>query len=233
MKGEKKRRTRQNSQRNPGKDDNTPTESKDTANASMLTEQEAMEAIQAKIIADIQAVLVDVKKDLNEAIGTLKSELVDFRGEMCAKLNGISELKEITDRVEATEQRVADVEESHTEHAEMLAYTLDLQKSIQAQLTDLEARSRRNNIRIHGIAERAEGDNMKTFLEQFFKRELSLTETPLGIQRCHRSLGPRPPQESNPRSVLVYFLEYTTKELVLRSAWRKKEIHYNGKQVFF
>lgn len=152
---------------------------------------------------------------------------------MCTNLNGISsELKEITDRVEATEQRVADVEESHAEHAEMLMYTIELQKSIQAQLTDLEARSRRNNIRIHGIAEGAEGDNMKTFLEQFFKNELSLT-TPLGIQRCHRSLGPRPPQDSNPRSVLVYFLEYTTKEQVLRSAWRKKEIHYNGKRVFF
>lgn len=174
-----------------------------------------MEAIQTKIIAEIQAAIVDVKKDLNEAIGTLKSKLVDFRGEMCTKLNGISsELKEITDRVEATEQRVADVEESQAEHVEMLTYTLELQKSIQAQLTDLEARSRRNNIRIHGIPEGAEGDNMKTFLEQ---NELTLT-TPLGIQRCHRSFGPRPPQDANPRSVLVYFLEYTTKEQALRSA---------------
>ncbi|KAE8294796.1 hypothetical protein D5F01_LYC05713 [Larimichthys crocea] len=120
---------------------------------------------------------------------------------MSTKLNDISsELKEITDRVEATEQRVAEVEESHAEHAEMITYTLELQKSIQAQLTDLEARSRRNNIRIRGIAEGSEGDNMKTFLEQFLKDELSLTETPLGIQRCHRSLGPRPPQDSNPRN---------------------------------
>lgn len=46
---------------------------------------------------------------------------------------------------------MADVEESHTETTEMLAYTLKLQKSIQAQLTDREARSRRNNIQIHGI----------------------------------------------------------------------------------
>ncbi|KAE8293734.1 hypothetical protein D5F01_LYC08848 [Larimichthys crocea] len=231
MPGGRRRHTRQNPQE---ENDNSPSESEDTTNVSILAEQEAMEAIQTKIIAEIQAVHVDVKKDLNEAIGTLKNELADFRGEMSTKLNDISsELKEITDRVEATEQRVAEVEESHAEHAEMITYTLELQKSIQAQLTDLEARSRRNNIRIRGIAEGSEGDNMKTFLEQFLKDELSLTETPLGIQRCHRSLGPRPPQDSNPRSVLVYFLEYTTKEQVLRSAWRKKEIHYKGKRVFF
>lgn len=209
-------------------------ESEDTAKVSMLAEHEAMEAVQAKIIAEIQAVRVDVKKEFNEALGTLKSELVDFRGEISTKLNGIStELREITDRVEATEQRVAVVEESHAETAEMLTYTLKLQESIQAQLTDLEGRSRRNNIRIHGIPEGAEGDNMKVFLEEFFKSELSLTETPLGIQRCHRTLRPRPPQSANPRSVLFYFLEYSTKELVLRSAWRKKEIHYEGRRVFF
>lgn len=231
MKTGNKKQTRGNSRQNQRKDDKPPTKSEDTANVSMLAEQEAMEA---KIIAEIQAIRVDVKKELSEAIGTLKSELVDFRGEISTKLNGISsELREITDRVEATEQRVADVEESHAEAAEMLTYTLELQKSIQTQLTDLEARSRRNNIRIHGIPEGAEGDNMKTFLEEFFKSVLSLTEPPLGIQRCHRSLGPRPPQSANPRSVLVYFLEYTTKEKVLRSAWGKKELQYDGRRVFF
>lgn len=105
-----KRQTRSNSRRNLRKDDNSPTESEDTAKVSMLVEHEALEAVQAKLMAEIQAVRVDV------------SELVDFRGEISTKLNGIStELREITDRVEATEQRVAVDEESH-----------GLQESIQA-----------------------------------------------------------------------------------------------------
>ena len=132
------------------------------------------------------------------------------------------------------EQRVTDVEDRNTDNAEALTYILELQQTLQTQLTDLEARSRRNNLRIHGIPEGAEGDNMKTFLEDFFRSELSLADTPLfGIQRCHRSLGPKPPQGANPRSVLVCFLEYTTKELVLRTAWRKKVTNYSGKRVFF
>lgn len=69
------------------------------------------------------------------------------------------------------EQRVADVEECNADINEVLAYKLELQKSIQAQLTDLEALSHRNNICIHGIPEGAEGDNMKAFLEGLKKKK--------------------------------------------------------------
>lgn len=55
----------------------------------------------------------------------------------------------------------------------------------------------------------------------------------LGIQRCHRSLGPKPPPNSNPRSIVIHFLEYTTKDLVLRSAWGKKVIQLKGGWVYF
>lgn len=90
------------------------------------------------------------------------------------------------------------------------------------KLTNIEARSWRNNIRLHGIPEEAKGNNIQEFIESFIKTELSLSDTDFGIQRCHRTLGPKPPPNANPRSVVIYFLEYKTKELVPRSAWRKK-----------
>lgn len=128
---------------------------------------------------------------------------------------------------------MADMEDCDTDNTEALTYKLKLQQTLQAQLTDLEACSRRNNIRIHGIPEGPEGDNMKTFLEEFFKSELFLPDTPVWYSTCHRSQGPRPPQGANHRSVLICFLECTTKELVLHSAWRKKMTNYSGKRVFF
>lgn len=128
----------------------------DLANKLALANHEDMDAVHANIIAEIQAVRLDVKKELNETIGTLKNELIDFREEVSAKLNDIaSELKEKTDRVEAMEQRVDDMEDCNADNAEALTYTLELQQTLQAQLTDLEARSRRNNIRIHCIPEGA------------------------------------------------------------------------------
>ncbi len=201
---------------------------------SNQAKQENMDAIQANIITEIKAVCSDMKKEYSETIGVLKKELTDFREEVKEKLSTIgSDLQEITKRVEETEQRVADMEEQSTEISELLSHTLEIQQSIQTQLTDLEARSRRNNIRIHGIPEGSEGDDIQDFVEKFIKSELSLSDARLGIQRCHRSLGSRPPQGSSPRSMIIYFQEYKMKEMVLRSAWKKKEICFEGKRVFF
>lgn len=74
---------------------------------------------------------------------------------------------------------------------------------------------------------------MCEFLEEFIKSRLSLPDVDLKIQRCHRSLGPKPPPQAAPRSMIAYFLAYITKEPVRSTAWRKKEVHFNGKIVFF
>lgn len=227
--------TKGKSQQNPKMDDKSPIESGDTVDgASKQADHEGIDAIQANIIAEIKAVRLDLKKEFIETMGPIKKELVDFREDVSQKLSTIvTDLKEITDRVAETEQRVADMEEQGAENSELLSHTLELQDKLQARLTDLESRSRRNNIRIHGIPEGAEGDNIQEFLETFIKTELSLPDVTLAIQRCHRSLGAKPPQGANPRSMVVYFLEYKTKELVLRSAWEKKFIQCDGRRVFF
>ncbi len=116
------------------------------------------------------------------------------------------------------EARITDVEEWSADFREALSQSLQAQKSLQMKLTDLEARSRRNNVCIYGIAEGAEKNNIHQFIENFIKKELELAEVELGIQRCHRSLGPRPPSEAQPRSVIVYFQEFKVKEIVLHSA---------------
>lgn len=74
---------------------------------------------------------------------------------------------------------------------------------------------------------------MKEFIESLIKTELPLQDTGLGIQRCHRALGPKPPQNASPHSVVIFFQEYRTKELVLRSAWKKGEIRLHQQRLFF
>lgn len=135
-----------------------------------------------------------MKKELTENNGQLKSEHGAFRGEVSLKLNNITnDLKNITDQVEQAEQRLAEVEEWSTEAKELLIHTLEVQDTLQEKLTDLEVHSCRNNIRIHGIPEDAEGENIQDFITNFLKTELHLPDTSLGIQRCHRSLGTKSP----------------------------------------
>ncbi|KAJ8375565.1 hypothetical protein SKAU_G00061450 [Synaphobranchus kaupii] len=85
-----------------------------------------------------------------------------------------------------------------------LIQLINNQRALQDKLTDLEGRSRRNNIRIYGVPESAEGTSMHHYVEDLIKTEL----------------------------VVVRFLRFTTKENVLHAAW-KKNVHVQGKRVYF
>ncbi|KAJ4932446.1 hypothetical protein JOQ06_010868 [Pogonophryne albipinna] len=54
----------------------------------------------------------------------------------------------------------------------------------------------------------------------------------LGIARAHRALGPKPAETATPRSTVVRFLKYTSKEEMWRVAWRNS-ITVDGNRVFF
>lgn len=234
MSGSTTRKTKGNLQKTAR---NAESQSQEThaAKLTLTNGDHQMEAMQANIIAELRKVQDEAKNELIDKIETLKTEVSGFRGEMGKRMDGIAEdLKGITQRVDEAERRVADMEEFSVETKDILQHTLDLQMDLQARINDLEARSRRNNIRIHGIPEEVEGTNITLFIDNFLKSELTLDNAPpLHIQRCHRSLGPRPPPSANPRSIVMCFLEYTTKEMVLRAAWAKKVIQFKGRRIYF
>lgn len=98
-------------------------------------------------------------------------------------------------------------------------------KALQQILTDSEFLSRRNNIRIFGVAEGEEGNSGPQFIVKLFKSELPLPQDmDLKIQWVHRSLVLRPQPEAPPRPIIINFQEFTTKEMVLRQAWKKGKI---------
>ncbi|KAF0038038.1 hypothetical protein F2P81_010912 [Scophthalmus maximus] len=161
----------------------------------------------------------------------LKRELADIREEIQQKL---TDLKTTTGWVDKAEGRIADIEECTADLSEALSQSLQTQENLQVKVTDMEARSRCNNLRIYGIPEGTEADDVQQFIDNFIKKELQpLAEVELGIQRCHRALGPKPPAEAQRRSVVVYFQEFKTKELVLHSSWKNKEIYHGDKRIYF
>lgn len=104
---------------------------------------------------------------------------------------------------------------------------------MQEKITDLESRSRRNNIRVFGIPEGTEGSSAAKYLEQLLSTELQLPEgTILQIQRAHRALAQKLGPGVVPRSIIANFLQFETKETILKKVWQKK-IQVGAKQVFF
>ncbi|RXN14948.1 putative transposase element L1Md-A101/L1Md-A102/L1Md-A2 [Labeo rohita] len=73
---------------------------------------------------------------------------------------------------------------------------------------------------------------MMEFLEKMLREKLELqTSQSLQIEKAHRALAPRPPENAPPRSIVVNFLSYRMKEEILRTAWRKKDFVWQERRV--
>lgn len=71
------------------------------------------------------------------------------------------------------------------------------------------------------------------FVANFLRSELALGEMDLKIQRCHRALVPRPPRHAPPRPFVLNVLQNQTKDRVITTAWKKKQVFFKDTRVYF
>lgn len=169
----------------------------------------------------------DLKKDFKDELATLRHELNEKLTEVGTRLQGHDQA--ITD----AEERISAMETSGAATKDALLSLLKEQCRLQEKVTDLESRSRRNNIRVYGVPEGSEGDSMIKFMENLLTAELTLPDgMSLQIQRAHRALTQKPGPDATPRSIVINFQQHVVKETVLKLAWKKK-MHLNNKPFFF
>lgn len=95
----------------------------------------------------------------------------------------------------------------------------------EAKLTDLEGRSRRDNVRVFGVKEGAKENTttMITFVEDLLMRGLELpSSTALNIKGAQRALAAKPPPGAPPRSIVVRFASFKVKDEILKSSLAKE-----------
>ncbi|KAJ1161650.1 hypothetical protein NDU88_002134 [Pleurodeles waltl] len=98
-----------------------------------------------------------------------------------------SDIASFQSRLTGLEQRMGSLEAQATMSRDRDQDLLHLR----SKLTDMEDRSRRDNIRLHGIPESEEGSEMQTFLSSTLPKLTSLyIDPPLEFQRAHR-IGPK------------------------------------------
>ncbi|XP_077340579.1 cadherin EGF LAG seven-pass G-type receptor 2 [Lithobates pipiens] len=146
------------------------------------------------------------------------------------------DLDKIRGRLTTVETRVSDVEDTSHSYGAQLAELREQVKALQHKAIDAEDRQRRNNLRVVGLPEGAEGDQPAHFAEQFFKQLLSIAEVPptYVVERAHRvPTGHRPPG-AFPRPFLVRFLNFCDRDLILTRARKVPELrHGNDKIMLF
>lgn len=153
----------------------------------------------------------------------LRKEVSDLR----------KELGDIKKRMDAAEHRLSESEDNERNSTRVMIHMLQQQTLLKEKCEDLESRSRRNNIRIYSVPEKSEGNNMIDFVSNLIREQLGVT-VELRIERAHSiSVPKRPGQYERPRSIMVLFQSFATKQNVLKAAWMKKIVQVNGNRIYF
>lgn len=107
---------------------------------------------------------------------------------------------------------------------------------LRKKITDLEARSRRNNIRILGLPEGVESNQPLTrFFSNLLQEVLGVELLPSApeLDRAHRALIQRPAAGGRPRAVIICVNKFQVKDLIIRESRRKGNFIYQAANIRF
>ena len=105
---------------------------------------------------------------------------------------------------------------------------------LKAEVTDLEGRSRRCNVRLIGVPETVEGTKPTIFFSNLLMDILGkdVLPSPSELDRAHHALRPKPAEGDKPRAAFICFHKFQTKDMVIRAARNKRDyLKYYGKSV--
>lgn len=144
------------------------------------------------------------------------------------------QMEKLDERLTTVEHRVSNAEDRSIRHERALGYLLRREARLTAKQDDMENRLRRNNIRVYGIPEEAEGKEMVPFMVEFFRTTLTLKDdVEIKLERAHRAIAPKPKTKASTRSIIVRFLDFSVKQAVLQQAWKQRDITFQGQKVYF
>ncbi|KAJ1191550.1 hypothetical protein NDU88_000866 [Pleurodeles waltl] len=135
---------------------------------------------------------------------------------MAAETKSIrTEIASFQTRVLGLEQRVSKVEAHASSFQDRDQELLFLHR----KLTDLEDRSRRDNIRFIGFPENIEGEDRHRFLRDTLLRLTGTTfEPPLEFQRAHRRGPRRTGTDARPRPIIACLLRHPQARQLIQKA---------------
>uniref|UniRef100_A0A087X7F1 L1 transposable element RRM domain-containing protein n=1 Tax=Poecilia formosa TaxID=48698 RepID=A0A087X7F1_POEFO len=195
---------------------------------SMLREEETNEEGMASL-SDSEASLA--ANDSANETANLQTILQELRESCRESGDGFrevkGEIKNVNRRLDEAETRILEAENQQLE--EVVMKLSKVQDEFE-KLVELEGRSRRDNLRLHGIVEGSEdgSPSISAFIDNLLRDKLDIPKSlDLNIERAHHSLGPRAP----PHSIIVKFGTSKVKDEILKRAWQKKGFMVAGRKV--
>lgn len=136
-------------------------------------------------------------------------------------------------RLDLAESRISDIEDSAPMSLKRLERIEHILKDVAIKKEDLEARSRRNNLRLIGVPESTNTGRLDSFVEtllmDLFGKEAFING--FAVERAHRSLGPRPKPGLPPRPIIARLLNFLDRDTALRLAMEKGNLKWQGSRL--
>lgn len=173
-------------------------------------------------------------KQIMAAIQACQSTLTEHIDGLRVDLSFLKQdMQSVKERTTEAEQRISDLEDVVRP---LEGSVQSAQKDLAAhtdKLGDMEDRLRRNNIRLVGFPEGAEGRQVEDFLEQWLKDNMDAATFSrlFAIERAHRVPTRAPRPGAHPRPLIARILHFRDKENILRAARTKGDLSFNGNRI--
>lgn len=186
----------------------------DQADPSALGTEQFSALMQA--ITGCQTTLTAKIEQIQMEVGLVRRDMDKFR-----------------DRLSETERRIGDTEDTLREHGASLRTLQIKMKTVETRAEDQENRNRRNNLRVVGLPEGAEGRDPAAYTEKLL-RDL-LPQAPFSpyfaVERAHRMPSVKGPPGAPPRTFIFRLLNFRDRDLVLREARKLEELRYENVKI--
>ncbi|KAJ1088402.1 hypothetical protein NDU88_001559 [Pleurodeles waltl] len=105
-------------------------------------------------------------------------------------------------------------------------------RSLRAKLTDLEDRSRRDNVRFFGIPEQKEGSDIKASLSSLLTDHFGIEfSPPPEFQRVYRIGPPHKASANKPRPIIACFLHHEQASQVISTVKMQRQVSLDGHEI--
>jgi DNA repair exonuclease SbcCD ATPase subunit len=179
-----------------------------------------------EIIDDIKSIKLSVSKidkieklvdKINTKVEKLERDITSIDTRVVEVEKGASfinsEFEETKQKIKAADTHIQKLSKQ-CEQFQNTIEKLELKNiTLESKANDLEARSMRENLLFHGIAE-TNGENCETLVKSFITDTLNIKEQ-ITLDRAHR-IGK--PNSNGPRPIVAKFHSYRTRELVRTTA---------------
>ena len=176
-------------------------------------------------------------KDVFSVVNVCKQTL----GELCNQMKGVKEelclvrqeLQKTNERITGAEGRISQIEDDLYPVKQEVETMKEQKSKFEEKLDEMENRNRRDNVRLVGLPEKCEGTNPTEFLESWFSKLFGRESfsPQFAIERAHRVPAKPPPSGGRPRSILMKFLNFKDKAMLLRRSREMGNIMWEGSKV--